>query len=121
MRRGLHRASKLGANGKLVGDSKMALVTGSAVFVVLLATLSGHLYSVDGLEYYRTADRMVTAGRITLEPPLIWGVPIRDPITPVGFSLALAPAIALALPLRSVQPSLVTGDIYNANLLYGDP
>lgn len=93
---------------------------GGGLFLVLLAVASGHLYSIDGLQYFRVAERIVYDHSLTFDPPLVWGTPIRVPITPIGFSLVQIPAVLLAAPLRALQPALGGGP-YDMPLLYGDP
>lgn len=70
--------------------------------------MSGHLFSIDGLSYYRAADRLVQAGSFTFDPPLVWdpGAGLHAPATPLGFSLALVPGIVAAFPLHTLQPAL---------------
>jgi hypothetical protein len=88
--------------------------------LIFLAFLSGHLYSIDGLQYFRVAERIVFDRSLVFDPPLIWGSPITIPVTPVGFSLVQMPAVLLAGWARSLQPALGTGP-YDGALLYGDP
>jgi hypothetical protein len=99
-------------------DALAALAVGVAL--LLLASTGAHLYTIDGLQYYRVADALLTAGSLRLEPPIVWGTPIETPITPIGYSLVLLPAIVLALSLRDGRPPL-SGDPYDMALLYGDP
>ncbi|HEY0443314.1 MAG TPA: hypothetical protein VGC90_03740, partial [Candidatus Limnocylindrales bacterium] len=102
-------------------DRRLGLLVAGALFAALLAVHSGHMYSIDGLEYYRSADRLVTAGSVTFDPPIVWapGAGIRAPGGPPGFAFALAPAVALASGLRTFQPPLTTSP-YDMRLLYGD-
>jgi hypothetical protein len=95
-----------------------ALAAGVALLV--LATTGAHLYSIDGLEYYRVADGLVHAGRLDFDPPLNWGTPISMSYAPIGFSLALIPAVLLAQPLHHLQPPFPATP-YDYVLLYGDP
>ena len=90
------------------------------LFLIFLALLSGHLYSIDGLQYFRVAERMVFDRSLVFDPPLYWGGPIVSPITPIGFSLVQMPAVLLAGLAHPLQPALTTAP-YDSALLYGDP
>lgn len=97
-----------------------AVLVSAGLFLLFLAFLSGHLYSIDGLQYFRVAERIVFDRSLVFDPPLIWGSPITIPVTPVGFSLVQMPAVLLAGWARYLQPALGTGP-YDGALLYGDP
>jgi hypothetical protein len=92
----------------------------AGLFSIFLALVSGHLYSIDGLEYFRVAERMVFDRSLVFDPPLYWGGPIVSPITPIGFSLVQIPAVLLAGLARPLQPALSSAP-YDSALLYGDP
>ena len=94
---------------------------GIGTLALLLATASGHLYSIDGLQYYRVATEMVFDRSVTFDPPLDWGGPITTPITTIGFSLTQTPAVLAAWPFWDLQPSATSGVPYDSRLLYGDP
>jgi hypothetical protein len=90
------------------------------VFLGVLSVASGHLYSIDGLQYFRVAERLLLDRSWVYDPPLMWGGPVRDPITPIGLSIAYLPALLASLPLVPFQPQF--GSIpYDQVLLYGDP
>jgi hypothetical protein len=88
--------------------------------LIFLATVSGHLYSIDGLQYFRVAERIVFDQSLAFHPPLYWGGPITNPITPIGFSLAQMPAVLLAGLARPLQPGFSSA-LYDSALLYKDP
>ena len=92
----------------------------ACLFLIFLALLSGHLYSIDGLQYFRVAESIVFDRSLLFNPPLTWGSPITTPVTPVGFSLVQIPAVLLAGWARPLQPLSGTAP-YNWALLYGDP
>ena len=94
---------------------------GIGTLALLLATASGHLYSIDGLQYYRVATEIVFDGSVTFDPPLDWGGPITTPITTIGFSLAQTPAVLAAWPFWSLQPPPTSGVPFDSRLFYGDP
>jgi hypothetical protein len=102
-----------------LGRSPAVLVS-VGLFLIFLAFLSGHLYSIDGLEYFRVAERIVFDRSLVFDPPLTWGFQISRPITPVGFSLVQVPAVLLAGWARPLQPAFGTA-LYDAALLYRDP
>lgn len=97
-----------------------AVYISAGLFLIFLALVSGHLYSIDGLEYFRVSERMVFDRSLVFEPPLYWGGPIVSPITPIGFSLVQIPALLVAGWARPLQPAF-TSALYNGTLLYGDP
>lgn len=94
------------------------LVVGA--FLALGSVASGHLYSIDGLQYFRVGERLLLDWSWVYDPPLVWGGPLRDPITPIGLSLACWPALALSLPLLPFQPHF-SAALYDQALLYNDP
>lgn len=97
-----------------------AVLASAGFFLIFIALVSGHLYSIDGLEYFRVAQRIAFDRSLVFDPPLTWGGPIWSPITPVGFSLVQVPAVLLAGWARPLQPAFGTAP-YDAALLYGDP
>lgn len=97
-----------------------AVLVSAGLFLIFLAFLSGHLYSIDGLQYFRVAEGIVFDRSLIFNPPLIWGGPITIPVTPVGFSLVQMPAVLLAGWARPLQPISSTAP-YDLALLYGDP
>jgi len=97
-----------------------AVFAAAGLFLIFLALVSGHLYSIDGLEYFRVAERMAFDGSVVFNPPLTWGNPITAPITPIGFSLIQMPAVLLAGLARPLQPTFSSAP-YDMALLYGDP
>lgn len=92
-----------------------------ALFLGLIATHSGRLYSIDGVWYYRTADGLATAGTLTFDPPVRWGPgePVRVTAAPIGLSLALLPAVLLGMPFRDQQP-VPSAAPFDMALLYED-
>jgi hypothetical protein len=96
------------------------VLLGAGLFLLLLGVAGGHLYSIDGLQYFRVAERMVYDRSLVFDPPLVWGGEITNPITPIGFSLAQVPAVLLAAPWRSLQPAFSAAP-YDSALLYADP
>ena len=99
----------------------LGLLLGGGIFALLLATAPGHLYSVDGLAYYRTATQLAWHGSLMFDPPFTWGSSTTAPLWPVGYSLALLPAALLGWPLRDLQPVFDPATPYNQALLYEDP
>lgn len=97
-----------------------AIFASAGLFLIFIASMSGHLYSYDGLMYFRGAERMVFERSLVFDPPLNWGGPISSSIMPVGFSLVQLPAVLFAGWARSMQPISSTAP-YDAALLYGDP
>lgn len=89
-------------------------------FLVVGSVANGHLYSVDGLQYFRVGERLLFDWSWIYDPPLAWGGPLREPITPIGLSLAYWPALLLSLPLLPFQPQF-SAVPYDQTLLYGDP
>jgi hypothetical protein len=97
-----------------------AAVAAAGLVLIFLALMSGHLYSIDGLEYFRVAERLAFDGSVVFNPPLTFGPPITSPITPIGFSIAQVPAVLLAGWARPLQPT--SGSVlYDMAFLYGDP
>lgn len=93
-----------------------------SVFLVLAALTSGHLYSIDGLNYYRAAVRLVFDRSFVFDPPLVWDPSISGvvPSGPIGYSLAYIPALLLAAPLSGDVPPFTTQP-FDQRLLYADP
>jgi len=100
-------------------NPRAVTLLGFAAFALLLATASGHLYSIDGLQYYRVATELVWDGRIVFDPPIVWGDPIVSPITTIGFSLVQVPAVVIARPFWELQPPPSTLP-HDFKMLYGD-
>lgn len=90
------------------------------VFLSVCAIVSGHLYSIDGLQYFRVGERLLLDRSWVYDPPLMWGGPVRVPITPIGLSIAYLPALLASLPLVPFQPQF-SSIPYDQALLYGDP
>ena len=93
-------------------------------FLLLCAVVSGHLYSSDGIAYFRAGEDLLVRRSWIFDPPMIWGGVFRVPITPIGLSLAYWPALLLALPLLPFQPAYplaTSGHLYNLALFYADP
>ncbi len=104
----------------MASRGRLALLA-AGVFLLLLAVMPGHLYSIDGLNYYRGAVRLAYDGAFTFDRPILWSSIISSaPSGPIGFSLAYVPALILAIPFRDRLPpiSLTPTDL---GLLYGDP
>ena len=99
--------------------SPVALIS-AGLFGIFIAVVSGHLFSIDGLQYYRVAERMAFDRSLVFDTPLIWGAPIAHPITPIGYSLAQVPAVLLAGWARPLQPAFGSTP-YDMALLYGVP
>jgi hypothetical protein len=94
---------------------------GIAIFAGLWALASGHLYSIDGLEYFRGGTRLAFAGSLLFDPPLRWGEALLTaPNGPVGLSLIYVPALLPLIPWSGLQPP-VSSLPYDQRLLYGDP
>jgi hypothetical protein len=94
----------------------------ASAFLGLAALTSGHLYSIDGLNYYRASERLLFSGSFVFDPPLVWDPSISGtvPSGPIGFSLAYIPALLLASPLHGTLPRF-TDQPYDVRLLYDDP
>ena len=93
-------------------------------FLFLCSVISGHLYSTDGLEYFRAGEDLLIKRSWVYAPPMVWGGTFVVPFTPIGLSLAYWPALLLALPFLPFQPgysSGAVGHLYNINLFYADP
>ena len=99
--------------------SPVVLVS-TGLFLIFLASLSGHLYSIDGLQYFREAERLVFDRSLAFDPPLSWGVSISNSVMPIGFSLVQIPAVLLAGWARPLQPAFGSA-LYDGTLFYGDP
>ncbi len=94
---------------------------GTGVVLVFLALMPGHLYSIDGLNYYRGAIRLFYDGSFIFDHPILWGPTANAaPSGPIGFSLAYLPALLLAAPFGDRLPpiSVTPTDL---GMLYGDP
>ena len=100
--------------------SSPAVFASAGLFLVFIGLMSGHLNSIDGLLYFRVAERMVFDRSLVFDPPLIWGGPISNSIMPIGFSLVEIPAVILAEWARPLRPAFSAAP-YDAALLYGDP
>lgn len=94
---------------------------GIAVFAGLWALAAGHLYSIDGLMYFRGATRLAFDGSFHLQPPLRWGSAVLSvPNGAIGLSLVYVPALLPLLPWAHLQPA-PTAIPYDWRLLYADP
>jgi hypothetical protein len=89
--------------------------------LISLATLSGHLYSIDGLSYYRSATTLAWQQSLIIDPPMVWGTPNRQPVWPIGFSIAQLPLAMVLTPMRSLQPVFDPNVLIDLGLLYDDP
>lgn len=106
-------------SGRSIGGRTATLIVLGA-FLAIGSVASGHLYSIDGLQYFRVGERLLLDRSWIYDPPLVWGEPILSPITPIGLSLAYWPALLLSLPLLPFQPQF--GSLpYDQGLLYNDP
>lgn len=91
-----------------------------ALLLLYVAVMSGHLYSIDGLQMYRQALSLVQHGSIKFDPPFTWGVTYAASKYGIGLSLLYTPAIALMAPLFGHIPvPAATG--FDWDLLYRDP
>ncbi len=108
-------------NRPVLPTSRLAILVAAGVFLLSLATLSGHLYSVDGLAYYRSATTLAWQGSLLLDPPLVWGSVARAVPWPVGYPLVLFPLAAVLSPLQDLQPVFDLGIAMDMRLLYADP
>jgi hypothetical protein len=101
-------------------DRSPAALISVGLFLIFLAFMSGHLYSMDGLQYFRVAEQIMFGHSLFFDPPLTWGVVIARPVTPIGFSLVQIPAVLLASWARPLQPPFSAAP-YDWSLFYGDP
>ena len=101
-------------------DRSPVVLVSVGLFSIFLAFMSGHLYSIDGLQYFRVAEGIIFDRTLFFDPPLTWGVVIARPVTPIGFSLVQIPAVLLASWARPLQPPF-TAATYDWSLFYGDP
>ncbi len=97
-----------------------AVFAAAGLFLIFIGLMSGHLYSFDGLLYFRGAEALVLDRSLVFDPPVIWGGPISRSIMPIGFSLVQMPAVLLAESAGSLRPPPTTA-LYDPALLYGDP
>ena len=91
-----------------------------ALLCCYLATMSGHLESVDGLEMYRQGYSLAFHQSITMQPPFWWGTPITLSKYGIGLSLLYVPFLLPFSWLRDTIPIFHT-NAYHWELLYGDP
>lgn len=98
---------------------RIDLAAGGALACLYLAFMSGHLFSVDGLEMYRQGLALAH-GSVHFLEPLRWG-PLVTPNSKfgVGLSLAYVPTLLLLNGGLAVQPSPGQGfDLMYRDALY---
>ena len=99
---------------------RIELLATLALLCCYLATMSGHLESVDGLEMYRQGYSLAFHQSIGLQPPFWWGKPIALSKYGIGLSLLYLPFMAPFAWLQDAVPVFHT-NTYHWELLYGDP
>ena len=104
----------------VTSDRKLVGLLLAGVFLLSLATLPGHMYSIDGMSYYRSATSLAWHGSLLLEPPIVWGGAVVSPDWPIGFSLVMAPVAFLLSPFQQLQPVFDEAVPLNLRLLYED-
>lgn len=99
---------------------RVELLATLALLCCYLATMSGHLESIDGLEMYRQGYSLAFHQSIGLQPPIWWGKPIAMSKYGIGLSLLYLPFILPFAWLRDAIPVFHT-NAYHWDLLYADP
>jgi hypothetical protein len=99
---------------------RVALLATLALLCCYLATMSGHLYSVDGLTMYRQGYSLAFHQSITMQPPFWWGAPIPTSKYGIGISLLYVPFMLPFFWLRDAIP-IFHDAAYHGEMLYSDP
>lgn len=97
-------------------ESRAALALGC----LYLATMSGHLHSIDGLLMYRQAQALVYGPSLHFPTPIWWDFERTTSKYGLGASLLYLPGLALFGWLAPRVPTQA-GPTYDLGLLYGDP
>ena len=98
---------------------RIDLAAGGALACLYLALMSGHLFSVDGLEMYRQGLAL-THGSVHFLEPLHWGPLVTaNSKFGIGLSLAYVPSLLVLNGSGSLHPSAAQGfDLMYRDALY---
>jgi dolichyl-phosphate-mannose-protein mannosyltransferase len=96
------------------------LLAALALACLYLATMSGHLESVDGLQMYLQARSIVFAHSIYFHPALWWGGPVTTSRYGIGLSLLYIPGLLIWSGLLPYVP-VYHDQAYHWALYYADP
>jgi hypothetical protein len=92
----------------------------TALAFVYLATMTGHMQSVDGLLTYRQASAIAYARSFQFPTPIWWGQWWATSKFGIGLSLLYLPGLILFSWLSPSVP-VPHGAVYDFRLLYADP
>ena len=98
---------------------RVELLVALALLCCYLATMSGHLYSIDGLTMYRQGYSLAFHQSITMQPPFWWGASIPTSKYGIGISLLYAPFMLPFFWLRDAIP-VFHDAAYHGEMLYSD-
>ncbi len=111
--------SRAAAPRGLDNSRRIERLAALALLCCYLATMSGHLYSVDGLTMYRQGVSLAFYHSITMQPPFWWGLPIITSKYGIGISLLYVPFMLPFFWMRDVIP-VFHDAAYHGQLLYSD-
>ncbi|MGE5334907.1 MAG: ArnT family glycosyltransferase [Nitrososphaerota archaeon] len=101
-------------------SNRVELLATLALLCCYLATMSGHLFSIDGLEMYRQGYSLAFYHSVTIQPPFWWGTTYTASKYGIGISLLYVPFMLPFFWLRQTVP-VFHDTSYHGQMLYADP